>query len=40
MKLAAISAALALFTLSNGMPTAAEADLEARKKDKSGTSAE
>jgi hypothetical protein len=40
MKFAALSAALALVTLANGMPTAAEGDLEIRKKDKTGTCAE
>jgi hypothetical protein len=37
MKFAALSAALALVTLVNGMPTAAEPELEIRKKDKTGT---
>jgi hypothetical protein len=38
MKFAALSAALALVSLAHGLPTAAESDLEIRKKDKTGTS--
>jgi hypothetical protein len=38
MKIAAISAALALVSFAHGMPTAAESDLEMGKKDKTGTS--
>lgn len=40
MKFSTISATLALFTLANAMPATSNADLEARKRDKTGESAE
>lgn len=39
MKLAIISATLALLTITNGMPTTSHVDLEPRKEEKSGMSA-